>query len=107
MAHSHDRVVAAYLTDDFVEERIDVMQLWGDFLTDPMEPVINATPSEKGGTRPKIKSKDEPATGTAPDAIAMQYQVRTSQQGNQKMERLLPLLGELQNAAIQPKRWPR
>ena len=62
MAHSQDRVVAAYLTDDFVEERIDVMQLWGDFLTDPMEPVINATPSEKGGTRPKIKSKDEPAT---------------------------------------------
>ena len=72
MAHSHDRVVAAYLTDDFVEERIDVMQLWGDFLTDPMEPVINATPSEKGGTRPKIKSKDAP--GTIPrrnlDAVA-------------------------------------
>ena len=71
MAHSHDRVVAAYLTDDFVEERIDVMQLWGDFLTDPMEPVINATPSEKGGTRPKIKSKDEPATGTAPPIAAV------------------------------------
>ena len=71
MSHSQDRVVAAYLTDDFVEERIDVMQLWGDFLTDPMEPVINATPSEKGGTRPKIKSKDEPATGTAPPIAAV------------------------------------
>ena len=60
MAHSHDKVVAAYLTDDYVEERIDVMQLWGDFLTDTTEPVINATPSKKGGTRPKIKSKAEP-----------------------------------------------
>ena len=38
---------------------------------------------------------------------SMQYQVRTSKQGNQKMERLLPLLDELQNAAIQPQRWPR
>ena len=71
MAHSHDRVVAAYLTDDYVEERIDVMQLWGDFLTDTKKPVINATPSEKGGTRPKIKSKDEPATGTAPPIAAV------------------------------------
>ena len=33
MSHSQEKVVAAYLTDDFVEERIDVMQLWGDFLT--------------------------------------------------------------------------
>ena len=68
MAHSHDKVVAAYLTDDYVEERIELMQLWGDFLT---APVINATPSEKGETRPKIKSKDEPATGAEPhfDAV--------------------------------------
>ena len=68
MAHSHDKVVAAYLTDDYVEERIELMQLWGDFLT---APVINATPSKKGGTRPKIKSKDEPATGAEPhfDAV--------------------------------------
>ena len=71
MAHSHDRVVAAYLTDDFVEERIDVMQLWGDFLTDTTEPVINATPSEKGGTRPKTKSKDEPATRAEPPIAAV------------------------------------
>ena len=71
MAHSHDKVVAAYLTDDYVEERIDVMQLWGNFLTDTTEPVINATPSEKGGTRPKIKSKDEPATRAEPPIAAV------------------------------------
>ena len=39
--------------------------------------------------------------------LSLQYQVRTSQQGHRQIERLLPLLGELQNAAIQPKRWPR
>ena len=71
MAHSHDKVVAAYLTDDYVEERIEVMQLWGDFLTDTTEPVINATPSEKGGTRPKIKSKDKPATTAEPPIAAV------------------------------------
>ena len=36
--------------------------------------------------------------------ISLQYQVRTSQQGYGEVERLLPLLGELQNAAIQ-HRW--
>ena len=36
--------------------------------------------------------------------ISLQYQVRTSQQGYREVERLLPLLGELQNAAIQ-HRW--
>ena len=61
MAHSHDRVVAAYLTDDYVEERIDVMQLWGDFLTDTKKPVIAPTP----------RAKDEPATGTAPPTAAV------------------------------------
>ena len=64
-------VVAAYLTDDYVEERIEVMQLWGDFLTDTTGPVINATPSEKGGTRPKIKSKDKPATRAEPPIAAV------------------------------------
>ena len=34
--------------------------------------------------------------------LSLQYQVRTSQQGNQEMERLLPLLGQLQNAVIRP-----
>ena len=32
--------------------------------------------------------------------ISLQYQVRTRKQGYQEVERLLPLLGELQNAAI-------
>ena len=32
--------------------------------------------------------------------ISLQYQVRTSKQGYQEVERLLPLLGELQNAGI-------
>ena len=72
MAHSHDRVVAAYLTDDYVEERIDVMQLWGDFLTDTKKPVIAPTPRAKQDPSPKIKSKDAP--GTIPrrnlDAVA-------------------------------------
>ena len=36
--------------------------------------------------------------------ISLQYQVRTSQQGYREVERLLSLLGELQNAAIQ-YRW--
>ena len=45
--------------------------------------------------------------GTWKTPSSLQYQVRTSKQGKQKMERLLPLLGELQNAAIQPQRWPR
>ena len=36
--------------------------------------------------------------------ISLQYQVRTNQQGYREVERLLPLLGELQNAAIQ-HRW--
>ena len=39
--------------------------------------------------------------------ISLQYPVRTSKQGHQEVERLIPLLSELQNAAIQPKRWPR
>ena len=36
--------------------------------------------------------------------ISLQYQVRTSKQGYQEVERLLPLLGELQNAAILHRR---
>ena len=32
--------------------------------------------------------------------ISLHYQVRTSKQGCQEVERLLPLLGELQNAGI-------
>ena len=36
--------------------------------------------------------------------ISLQYQVRTSKQGYRELERLLPLLGELQNAAIQHRR---
>ena len=36
--------------------------------------------------------------------ISLQYQVRTSQQGYREVERLLSLLGELQNAAIQHRR---
>ena len=36
--------------------------------------------------------------------ISLQYQVRTSKQGYQEVERLLPLLGELQNAAIRHRR---
>ena len=71
MAHSHDRVVAAYLTDDYVEERIDVMQLWGDFLTDTKKPVIAPTPRAKQDPSPKIKSKDEPATRAEPPIAAV------------------------------------
>ena len=40
MAHAQDKVIAAYLTDEYVEERIDVMQLWGDFLSETMGSVI-------------------------------------------------------------------
>ena len=40
MAHSQDAVVAAYLTDDYVEERVDTMQLWGDFISETMGPVV-------------------------------------------------------------------
>ena len=36
LAHSHEQVVASYLTDDYVEDRIEPMQLWGDFLTETM-----------------------------------------------------------------------
>ena len=36
--------------------------------------------------------------------ISMQYQVRTSKHGHREVERLLPLLGELQNAAIKHRR---
>ena len=36
--------------------------------------------------------------------ISLQYQVRASKQGYQEVERLLPLLGELQNAAIRHRR---
>ena len=36
--------------------------------------------------------------------ISLQYQVRTSKQGYREVERLLPLLGELQNAAIRHRR---
>ena len=36
--------------------------------------------------------------------ISLQYQVRTSKQGYQEVGRLLPLLGELQNAAIRHRR---
>ena len=36
--------------------------------------------------------------------ISLQYQVRTSKQGYRELERLLPLLGELQNAAIRHRR---
>ena len=36
--------------------------------------------------------------------LSLQYQVRTSKQGHQEVERLLPLLGELQNAAIRHRR---
>ena len=36
--------------------------------------------------------------------ISLQYQVRTNKQGHREVERLLRLLGELQNAAIQHRR---
>ena len=36
--------------------------------------------------------------------ISLQYQVRTNQQGYREVERILQLLGELQNAAIQHRR---
>ena len=36
--------------------------------------------------------------------ISLQYQVRTSKQGHREIERLLPLLGGLQNAAIRHRR---
>ena len=36
--------------------------------------------------------------------ISLQYQVRTSKQGYRELERLLPLLGKLQNAAIRHRR---
>ena len=36
--------------------------------------------------------------------ISLQYQVRTSKQGYQEVERLLPLLGKLQNATIRHRR---
>ena len=36
--------------------------------------------------------------------ISLQYQVRTSKHGHREVERLLPLLGELQNAAIKHRR---
>ena len=36
--------------------------------------------------------------------ISLQYQVRTSKQGNREVQRLLRLLGELQNAAIRHRR---
>ena len=36
--------------------------------------------------------------------ISLQYPVRTSKQGYRELERLLPLLGELQNAAIRHRR---
>ena len=36
--------------------------------------------------------------------ISLQYQVRTNKQGCREIERLLPLLGELQNAAIRHRR---
>ena len=37
--------------------------------------------------------------------ISLQYQVQTSKQGHQEVERLLPLLGQLQNAAIRHRRF--
>ena len=70
MAHSHDKVVAAYLTDDFVEDRIDVMQLWGDFLTDTTEPVIAGAPRPKGDP-PKIRSEDKPTARPAPHSATV------------------------------------
>ena len=36
-----DGVVAAYLTDDFFEERTPLMQQWADYLTETMGPVIS------------------------------------------------------------------
>ena len=42
LAHTpSDSVVAAYLTDDYVEERESVMQKWADYLAQTMGPVIS------------------------------------------------------------------
>ena len=51
MAHSHDKVVAAYLTDDFVEDRIDTMQLWGNFIAEDYGPRSPTRPSCLGHRR--------------------------------------------------------
>ena len=41
LAHAPDKAtVAAYLTSDFFEYRVPVMQEWADFLTETMGPVI-------------------------------------------------------------------
>ena len=87
----------AYFTKDPIHKRRAMLQEYSYFLAQTCGPFISPMDQDQ-----------IPTTWPAWKKLSsMQYQVRTSKQGNQKMERLLPLLGELQNAAIQPKRWPR
>ena len=63
LAHAPDKAtVAAYLTSDFFEDRVPIMQEYADYLTEKKGPVINATPRAKEDPSPKIKSKHAPGT---------------------------------------------
>ena len=47
LAHQQsDAVVAAYLTDTFIEERVPLMQEWADYVSETMGPVIS--PEDQG-----------------------------------------------------------
>ena len=71
LAHAMDKKVRRpYIRTKFFKQRRKLMQEWADFLTETMGPVIAGAPRPKGDP-PKIKSKDEPATGAEPHIAAV------------------------------------
>ena len=53
----------AYRTADFFEQRVPVMQEWGDFLTETMGPVVREPrpPAKKPAADPvKVRSRSKP-----------------------------------------------
>ena len=76
MSHSQDKIVAAYLTDEYVEERVDVMQLWLDFITETMGPVVppDETPGDSDAMADLVKAvsklSSKPSTTQAKTAPA-------------------------------------
>ena len=78
LAHTpSDAVVKAYLTSDFFEDRPPVMQMWADYLTETMGPVVPTTPQVSSENLRVQTSKAKPA-GEAQDTPVLQKQEKAA-----------------------------